>query len=86
MKLALVCVYVCVYYPKCFVHCEFVCTLECECVYVCVCTSMEVSLVSLASPFQKKPVESSAGDPQVPPSSARPLLMRTFSDESNTVL
>ncbi|XP_067103371.1 phospholipid-transporting ATPase IG isoform X2 [Osmerus mordax] len=35
---------------------------------------------------QKKPVESSAGDPQVPPSSARPLLMRTFSDESNTVL
>ncbi|KAM4621195.1 phospholipid-transporting ATPase 11C isoform 5-T5 [Polymixia lowei] len=35
---------------------------------------------------QKKPVESSTGGPQSPRSSARPLLMRTFSDESNTVI
>ncbi|XP_075902845.1 phospholipid-transporting ATPase 11C isoform X2 [Nelusetta ayraudi] len=35
---------------------------------------------------QKKLVESGAGGHQSPQSSARPLLMRTFSDESNTVI
>ncbi|XP_033949584.1 phospholipid-transporting ATPase 11C isoform X1 [Pseudochaenichthys georgianus] len=35
---------------------------------------------------QMKPVHSSAGGHQSPRSSARPLLMRTFSDESNTVI
>ncbi|XP_061756293.1 phospholipid-transporting ATPase IG isoform X2 [Nerophis ophidion] len=40
------------------------------------------------SPFaqKKKPVQSNAGGPPSPLSSARPLLMRTFSDESNTVI
>ncbi|KAM4733121.1 phospholipid-transporting ATPase IG isoform 1-T2 [Anableps anableps] len=51
----------------------------------------EILLVVLRKPRgpharQKKRVESSAGDPQSPQSSARPLLMRTFSDESNTVI
>nr|XP_033488844.1 phospholipid-transporting ATPase 11C [Epinephelus lanceolatus] len=35
---------------------------------------------------QKKPVQSRVGGHQSPRSSARPLLMRTFSDESNTVI
>ncbi|XP_038554978.1 phospholipid-transporting ATPase 11C isoform X1 [Micropterus salmoides] len=35
---------------------------------------------------QKKPVQSSEGGLQSPGSSARPLLMRTFSDESHTVI
>ncbi|XP_053284176.1 phospholipid-transporting ATPase IG isoform X2 [Pleuronectes platessa] len=35
---------------------------------------------------QKKLVQSSVGGLQSPQSSARPLLMRTFSDESNTVI
>ncbi|XP_023184114.1 phospholipid-transporting ATPase IG isoform X4 [Xiphophorus maculatus] len=48
----------------------------------------EILLVVLRKPRgpharQKK---SSAGDPQSPQSSARPLLTRTFSDESNTVI
>lgn len=48
--------------------------------------SLVMSLVSFASPFQKKLVQSSVGGHQSPRSSARPLLMRTFSDESNTVI
>ncbi|KAL6117436.1 atp11c [Pungitius sinensis] len=35
---------------------------------------------------QKKLVQSNVGGHQSPPSSARPLLVRTFSDESNTVI
>ncbi|KAL2077202.1 hypothetical protein ACEWY4_026706 [Coilia grayii] len=35
---------------------------------------------------QKKPRSPAAGGPQSPQASARPLLMRTFSDESNTVI
>lgn len=48
--------------------------------------SLVMSLVSFASPLQKKLVQSSVGDHQSPRSSSRPLLMRTFSDESNTVI
>uniref|UniRef100_A0A146X6U7 Phospholipid-transporting ATPase n=1 Tax=Fundulus heteroclitus TaxID=8078 RepID=A0A146X6U7_FUNHE len=51
----------------------------------------EILLVVLRKPRgpharKKKRVESSVGGPQSPQSSARPLLMRTFSDESNTVI
>lgn len=67
---------------------------DCLCVYVCVCVgerqsvcvSVDISLVSSASPFQQNMVESGTGDTQSPRSSARPLLMRTFSDESSTVI
>ncbi|KAM4555499.1 phospholipid-transporting ATPase IG isoform 1-T2 [Odontesthes bonariensis] len=51
----------------------------------------EILLVVLRKPRgpharQKKPAQSGAGGLPSPRSSARPLLMRTFSDESNTVI
>lgn len=81
--------------PSCLCVCMFpvfICVCkrehktEREAKCVCVCVSVVMSLVSLASPLQKKPVQSSVGGLQSPRSSARPLLMRTFSDESNTVI
>lgn len=52
--------------------------------WVCVCPIHRVQ-VSFTTPFQKKPGQSNVGGSHSSQSSARPLLMRTFSDESNSV-
>lgn len=70
------CVYVCVWLYVLVKHYKHIYTFIPWC----------VKCLPNSPPFQKKPARSGPGGSQSSQSSARPLLMRTFSDESNTVI